>query len=73
MPQKFKYVQSFMFWFCLHKVYDGKDSFSRPLGAFTKNEMMRVILNSTSKHLWIEFNTNGSDTDQGFQLTYTSK
>uniref|UniRef100_G3SQQ0 CUB and Sushi multiple domains 1 n=1 Tax=Loxodonta africana TaxID=9785 RepID=G3SQQ0_LOXAF len=54
------------------KVYDGKDSSSRPLGAFTKNEMMGLILNSTSNHLWLEFNTNGSDTDQGFQLTYTS-
>ncbi|XP_034622788.1 CUB and sushi domain-containing protein 1-like [Trachemys scripta elegans] len=54
------------------KVYDGKDSSSRPLGVFTKNELMGLILNSTSNHLWIEFNTNGSYTDQGFQLTYTS-
>ncbi|XP_066403389.1 CUB and sushi domain-containing protein 1 [Molothrus aeneus] len=54
------------------KVYDGKDSSSRSLGIFTKNDMMGVILNSTSNHMWIEFNTNGSDTDQGFQLTYTS-
>ncbi|XP_025933967.1 CUB and sushi domain-containing protein 1 [Apteryx rowi] len=54
------------------KVYDGKDSSSRSLGAFTKDDMVGVILNSTSNHLWIEFNTNGSDTDQGFQLTYTS-
>ncbi|XP_025249248.1 CUB and sushi domain-containing protein 1 [Theropithecus gelada] len=54
------------------KVYDGKDSSSRPLGTFTKNELLRLILNSTSNHLWLEFNTNGSDTDQGFQLTYTS-
>lgn len=59
--------------FCLYKVYDGKDSSSRSLGAFTKNDMMGVTLNSTSNHMWIEFNTNGSDTDQGFQLTYTSK
>ncbi|XP_070454474.1 CUB and sushi domain-containing protein 1 isoform X2 [Equus przewalskii] len=54
------------------KVYDGKESSSRPLGAFTKNELMGLILNSTSNHLWLEFNTNGSDTEQGFQLTYTS-
>ncbi|XP_058522650.1 CUB and sushi domain-containing protein 1 [Ochotona princeps] len=54
------------------KVYDGKDSSSRPLGAFTKNELLGLTLNSTSNHLWLEFNTNGSDTDQGFQLTYTS-
>ncbi|XP_023598845.1 CUB and sushi domain-containing protein 1-like [Trichechus manatus latirostris] len=54
------------------KVYDGKDSSSRPLGAFTRNEMLGLFLNSTSNHLWLEFNTNGSDTDQGFQLTYTS-
>ncbi|KAI1241194.1 hypothetical protein IHE44_0009660 [Lamprotornis superbus] len=54
------------------KVYDGKDSSSRSLGVFTKNDMMGIILNSTSNHMWIEFNTNGSDTDQGFQLTYTS-
>uniref|UniRef100_A0A8C0UA60 CUB and Sushi multiple domains 1 n=1 Tax=Cyanistes caeruleus TaxID=156563 RepID=A0A8C0UA60_CYACU len=56
----------------LVKVYDGKDSSSRSLGVFTKNDMMGVTLNSTSNHMWIEFNTNGSDTDQGFQLTYTS-
>lgn len=55
------------------QVYDGRDSSSRPLGAFTKNELMGLVLNSTSNHLWLEFNTNGSDTDQGFQLTYTSK
>uniref|UniRef100_A0A5G2R948 CUB and Sushi multiple domains 1 n=1 Tax=Sus scrofa TaxID=9823 RepID=A0A5G2R948_PIG len=54
------------------KVYDGKDSSSRPLGAFTRNELVGLILNSTSNHLWLEFNSNGSDTDQGFQLTYTS-
>ncbi|KAM4694506.1 CUB and sushi domain-containing protein 1 [Discoglossus pictus] len=54
------------------KVYDGKDSSSRLLGAFTKNELMKLTLNSTSNHLWIEFNTNGSDTDLGFQLTYSS-
>uniref|UniRef100_A0A2I3GDK1 CUB and Sushi multiple domains 1 n=1 Tax=Nomascus leucogenys TaxID=61853 RepID=A0A2I3GDK1_NOMLE len=54
------------------KVYDGKDSSSRPLGTFTKNELLGLILNSTSNHLWLEFNTNGSDTNQGFQLTYTS-
>ncbi|XP_072264529.1 CUB and sushi domain-containing protein 1 [Pyxicephalus adspersus] len=54
------------------KIYDGKDSSSRLLGAFTKNELLRVALNSTSNHLWIEFNTNGSDTDIGFHLTYSS-
>nr|XP_055145230.1 CUB and sushi domain-containing protein 1 isoform X1 [Symphalangus syndactylus] len=54
------------------KVYDGKDSSSRPLGTFTKNELLGLILNSTSNHLWLEFNSNGSDTDPGFQLTYTS-
>lgn len=56
-----------------HQVYDGKDSSSRPLGAFTGNELMGLTLNSTSNHLWLEFNTNGSDTDQGFELTYTSE
>lgn len=66
-------MSSFILLFCFYKVYDGKDSSSRSLGSFTKNDMMGVILNSTSNHLWIEFNTNGSDTDQGFQLTYTSK
>ncbi|KAF7247839.1 CUB and sushi domain-containing protein 1 [Varanus komodoensis] len=54
------------------KVYDGQDSSSRLLGTFTKSELIGLILNSTSNHLWIEFNTNGTDTDQGFQLTYTS-
>ncbi|XP_012879669.1 PREDICTED: CUB and sushi domain-containing protein 1-like [Dipodomys ordii] len=54
------------------KVYDGKDSSSRLLGAFTKTELLGQVLTSTSNHLWLEFNTNGSDTAQGFQLTYTS-
>ncbi|XP_053315605.1 CUB and sushi domain-containing protein 1 [Spea bombifrons] len=54
------------------KVYDGKDSSSRLLGAFSKNELLKLTLNSTSNHLWIEFNTNGSETDLGFHLTYSS-
>ncbi|XP_005082661.1 CUB and sushi domain-containing protein 1 [Mesocricetus auratus] len=54
------------------KVFDGKDSSSRSLGVFTKSELMGLVLNSTSNHLRLEFNTNGSDTAQGFQLTYTS-
>ncbi|KAM4836887.1 CUB and sushi domain-containing protein 1 [Thomomys bottae] len=54
------------------KVYDGKDSSSRLLGAFTKRELLGQVLNSTSNHLWLEFNTNGSHTAPGFQLTYTS-
>ncbi|XP_041910862.1 CUB and sushi domain-containing protein 1 [Arvicola amphibius] len=54
------------------KVYDGKDSSSRSLGIFTKSDLLGLVLNSTSNHLRLEFNTNGSDTAQGFQLTYTS-
>ncbi|XP_051038037.1 CUB and sushi domain-containing protein 1 [Phodopus roborovskii] len=54
------------------KVYDGKDSSSRSLGVFTKSELMGLVLNSTSNHLRLEFNTNGSNTAQGFQLIYTS-
>ncbi|KAK7807696.1 hypothetical protein U0070_007757 [Myodes glareolus] len=53
------------------KVYDGKDSSSRSLGVFTKSDLLGLVLNSTSNHLRLEFNTNGSDTAQGFQLTYT--
>ncbi|XP_073531495.1 CUB and sushi domain-containing protein 1 isoform X2 [Phyllobates terribilis] len=54
------------------RVHDGKDGSSRLLGAFTKNELLKLTLNSTSNHLWIEFNTNGSDTDIGFHLVYNS-
>ncbi|XP_035256647.1 CUB and sushi domain-containing protein 1a isoform X1 [Anguilla anguilla] len=54
------------------KVYDGMDSSSRLLGNFTRNDMYGVIINSTSNHLWIEFNSNGSGTDSGFRLTYSS-
>ncbi|XP_034777574.2 CUB and sushi domain-containing protein 1-like [Acipenser ruthenus] len=54
------------------KVHDGKDSSSRLLGLFTKNEMHGVIINSTSNHLWLEFNTNGTGTEKGFQLKYSS-
>ncbi|KAG8517559.1 LOW QUALITY PROTEIN: CUB and sushi domain-containing protein 1, partial [Galemys pyrenaicus] len=55
------------------KVYDGKDSASRPLGAFTGTELQGHVLNSTSNRLWLEFDSDGADTRQGFQLTYTSK
>ncbi|XP_054992155.1 CUB and sushi domain-containing protein 1 isoform X1 [Sorex araneus] len=54
------------------KVFDGRDSSARPLGAFSRNELSGLVLNSTSNHLWLEFNTNGSGTAPGFQLTYTS-
>nr|XP_014341913.1 PREDICTED: CUB and sushi domain-containing protein 1-like [Latimeria chalumnae] len=54
------------------KVFDGKDASSRLLGTYSKTDFMGLILNSTSNHLWLEFNTNGSATAQGFQLTYTS-
>ncbi|XP_069738730.1 olfactory receptor 14J1-like [Phaenicophaeus curvirostris] len=53
------------------RVYDGKDSSAHSLGAFTKNDLMGVTLNSTSNHLWMEFNTSRSDTAQGSQLTHT--
>uniref|UniRef100_A0A8B9JH09 CUB and Sushi multiple domains 1 n=1 Tax=Astyanax mexicanus TaxID=7994 RepID=A0A8B9JH09_ASTMX len=53
-------------------VYDGQDSSSRLLGNFTKNEMSNVIINSTSNHLWIEFNSNGTGTSKGFKLIHTS-
>ncbi|XP_072912857.1 CUB and sushi domain-containing protein 1-like [Hemitrygon akajei] len=54
------------------EVYDGKDNSFRRLGVFTKSELLGITLNSTSNHMWLEFNTNGSGTDQGFDLTYTS-
>ncbi|MBN3309505.1 CSMD1 protein, partial [Amia calva] len=54
------------------KVYDGTDSSSRLLGNFTKNDMYGVVVNSTSNHLWLEFNSNGTDTDKGFRLAYNS-
>ncbi|XP_026879255.2 CUB and sushi domain-containing protein 1 [Electrophorus electricus] len=53
-------------------VYDGQDSSSRLLGNFTKSEMSSDIINSTSNHLWIEFNSNGTGTNKGFKLIYTS-
>uniref|UniRef100_A0A673IHF6 CUB and Sushi multiple domains 1 n=1 Tax=Sinocyclocheilus rhinocerous TaxID=307959 RepID=A0A673IHF6_9TELE len=54
------------------KVYDGQDSSSRLLGNFTKNDMSDVILNSTSNHLWMEFNSNGTGSSKGFKLSYSS-
>ncbi|XP_072565430.1 CUB and sushi domain-containing protein 1a isoform X1 [Paramormyrops kingsleyae] len=54
------------------KVYDGKDVSSRLLGNFTKTDMYNIILNSTSNHLMIEFNSNGTGTSKGFRLSYTS-
>ncbi|XP_023188305.1 CUB and sushi domain-containing protein 1 isoform X4 [Xiphophorus maculatus] len=54
------------------KVYDGENTTSRLLGNFTLDGMMGRVVNSTSNHLWLEFNSNASGTDQGFRLTYTS-
>ncbi|XP_046885306.1 CUB and sushi domain-containing protein 1-like [Hypomesus transpacificus] len=54
------------------KVYDGEDSTSRLLGNFTRNEMSNVVINSTSNHLLLEFNSNGTGTNKGFRLSYTS-
>eukprot|EP00063_Salmo_salar_P060825 XP_014035660.1 PREDICTED: CUB and sushi domain-containing protein 1-like isoform X3 [Salmo salar] len=54
------------------KVYDGKDTSHRLLGNFSKTDMYNVIINSTSNHLWIEFNSNGTETNKGFRLTYSS-
>ncbi|XP_047218456.1 CUB and sushi domain-containing protein 1-like [Girardinichthys multiradiatus] len=54
------------------KVYDGENTSSRLLSNFTLDGMMGRVINSTSNHLWLEFNSNASGTDQGFRLTYTS-
>lgn len=55
------------------QVFDGRDSTSRPLGTFTRRELLGLTLNSTSNHLRLEFNSNGADTAAGFQLSYTSE
>ncbi|XP_077451119.1 CUB and sushi domain-containing protein 1-like isoform X2 [Stigmatopora argus] len=54
------------------RVYDGENTSSRLLGNFTREVMMGNIINSTSNHVWLEFNSNASGTNQGFHLTYTS-
>uniref|UniRef100_A0A8C8DH07 CUB and Sushi multiple domains 1 n=1 Tax=Oryzias sinensis TaxID=183150 RepID=A0A8C8DH07_9TELE len=54
------------------KVYDGENASSRLLGNFTRDGMFGHVINSTSNHLWLEFNSNASGTNQGFRLTYTS-
>ncbi|XP_037549410.1 CUB and sushi domain-containing protein 1 [Nematolebias whitei] len=54
------------------KVYDGENTSSRLLGNFTLDGMLGHGINSTSNHLWLEFNSNASGTNQGFRLTYTS-
>uniref|UniRef100_A0A8C6KRM5 CUB and Sushi multiple domains 1 n=1 Tax=Nothobranchius furzeri TaxID=105023 RepID=A0A8C6KRM5_NOTFU len=54
------------------KVYDGENTSSRLLGNFTLDGMLGRVINSTSNHLWLEFNSNASGTNQGFRLTYTS-
>uniref|UniRef100_A0A671PZU1 CUB and sushi domain-containing protein 1-like n=1 Tax=Sinocyclocheilus anshuiensis TaxID=1608454 RepID=A0A671PZU1_9TELE len=38
----------------------------------THNDMSDVILNSTSNHLWMEFNSNGTGSSKGFKLSYSS-
>uniref|UniRef100_A0A3P8W7T0 CUB and Sushi multiple domains 1 n=1 Tax=Cynoglossus semilaevis TaxID=244447 RepID=A0A3P8W7T0_CYNSE len=54
------------------KVYDGENTSSRLLGNFTRDGMMGHVINSTSNHLRLEFNSNASGTNQGFRLSYTS-
>ncbi|XP_077568652.1 CUB and sushi domain-containing protein 1-like isoform X2 [Stigmatopora nigra] len=54
------------------RVYDGENTSSRLLGNFTREVMMGNIINSTSNHVWLEFNSNASGTNQGFHLAYTS-
>nr|XP_043886771.1 CUB and sushi domain-containing protein 1-like [Solea senegalensis] len=54
------------------KVYDGENTSSRLLGNFTRDGMLGHVINSTSNHLWLEFNSNASGTNQGFRLSYTS-
>lgn len=55
------------------QVFDGQDGASRPLGTFTRRELLGLTLNSTSNHLRLEFDSNGADTAAGFQLSYTSE
>uniref|UniRef100_A0A8D3D8R2 CUB and Sushi multiple domains 1 n=1 Tax=Scophthalmus maximus TaxID=52904 RepID=A0A8D3D8R2_SCOMX len=54
------------------KVYDGENTSSRLLGNFTRDGMMGHVINSTSNHLGLDFNSNASGTNQGFRLSYTS-
>ncbi|KAF7710922.1 hypothetical protein HF521_009794 [Silurus meridionalis] len=54
------------------QIYDGQDSSSRLLGNFTRAEMANIVINSTSNHLWVEFNSNGTGTSKGFKLIYSS-
>nr|XP_032817255.1 CUB and sushi domain-containing protein 3-like isoform X3 [Petromyzon marinus] len=53
-------------------VYDGLDGSSRVLGDFTGTAMQDSIINSTSNHLHLEFNSDGDVVDGGFRLVYTS-
>uniref|UniRef100_A0A8C4R6D0 CUB and sushi domain-containing protein 1 n=1 Tax=Eptatretus burgeri TaxID=7764 RepID=A0A8C4R6D0_EPTBU len=54
------------------KVYDGRDNFARPLGAFTGTAMQGVIINSTSNNLWLEFDSVSNGYGPGFELEYSS-
>lgn len=59
---------------CFHRqVYDGENSSSRLLGNFTREGIMGYVINSTSNHFCLEFNSNASGTNQGFHLKYTSE
>ncbi|KAG7246380.1 hypothetical protein CRUP_032434, partial [Coryphaenoides rupestris] len=53
-------------------VYDGENGSSRLLGNFTRDDMLSVVINSTSNELSLEFNSNASGTNQGFRLTYNN-
>lgn len=54
-------------------MFDGRDGASRPLGTFTRRELLGLTLNSTSNHLRLEFDSDGADTAPGFQLSYSSE
>ncbi|XP_078449693.1 CUB and sushi domain-containing protein 3 isoform X2 [Lampetra fluviatilis] len=54
------------------KIYDGRDGSARLMNAFTTSELNGKTINSTSNHLWLEFNTDSQGTDIGFQILYSS-
>ncbi len=53
-------------------VYDGPDKSAKQLGPFCGNARPFQTIHSSGRHLYIEFQTNGAVTKNGFKLNYTT-
>ncbi|MFD1062655.1 CUB domain-containing protein [Winogradskyella litorisediminis] len=52
------------------EIYDGTNDDGEPMGFYTGNQLLPLILQSSNGSLFVKFVTNSSITDSGWQFTY---